>query len=175
MVTVNGATVEGIVDTGACRTMMDVQTARTLGLSTEERDPEGHPRKAPFGKFVGPNSMTSPYEGRVQGAINFCFSGRVTLRLPEIKLTRTDDPLFLLGNDLLGPRRVGWKFMHVGYDPVDGKGVIGFSRDHGSDLEMVELSQAPGSCIFGGDDLQGSVIPRVRGGAWVEEIVDAEE
>ena len=60
--------------------------------------------------------------------------------------------------------------MHVGYDPVSGKGVIGFSRDRGTDLEMVELWQAPGSCIYGGDDLQGSIIPRALGGACVREI-----
>ena len=130
---------ECIVDTGACRTMMDLETARNLGLRAEERDPECHPRKAPFGRFVGPNGQSSPYEGRVQGALMFGFSKRVVLRLPEIKLTRTEQPLFLLGNDLLGPRRVGWKFMHVGYDPVDGRGIIGFSRDRGTDLEMVEL------------------------------------
>ena len=74
VVTVNGSPIECIVDTGACRTMMDVNTARNLGLRTEERDPEDHPRKAPFGRFVGPNGLTSPYEGRVQGAIAFGFS-----------------------------------------------------------------------------------------------------
>ena len=60
--------------------------------------------------------------------------------LPEIKLVRTGDPLFLLGTDLLGPRRVGWKFMHVGYDPVDGRGLIGFSRDRGTGVELVQLA-----------------------------------
>ena len=64
VVTVNGSAVEGIVDTGAGRTMMDVATARALGLKTEERDPDDHPHKAPFGRFMGPNGLFSPYEGR---------------------------------------------------------------------------------------------------------------
>lgn len=187
-ITVNGSSVEGIVDTGACRTMMDVATARSLGLKTEERDPEDHPRKAPFGKFMGPNGELSPYEGRVVGVIIFAFSGRVALRLPEIRLVRTEDPLFLLGTDLLGPRRVGWKFMHVGYHPKDGRGVIAFSRDLGTDQEFVELAQAPGGCIRSGDELQGigapkeewqcfgGYEPRARGGTWIREVpVSAEE
>ena len=61
------------------------------------------------------------------------FSARVTIRLPEIELVRTDDPLFLIGTDILGPRRVGWKFMHVGYCPRQEKGLIGFYRDRGVD------------------------------------------
>ena len=67
LITVNGAPVEGIVDTGACRTMMDVATARSLGMSIEVRDPDAHPKKAPFGRFFGPDSNVRPYDGRSRG------------------------------------------------------------------------------------------------------------
>ena len=67
LITVNGAPVEGIVDTGACRTMMDLDTARALGLLVDER--EG--RRSPFGQFFGPDGNTRPYEGRSRGAVTF--------------------------------------------------------------------------------------------------------
>ena len=126
VVAVGGAAVEGIVDTGACRTMMDITTAKALGLEVEERDPDG--MRCPFGRFFGPDGQPRPYEGRVVGTVVFHFSNRVALRLPEVKLVRGEDPLLLLGTDLLGPRMQGWGFLHVGYHPFDGRGIIAFSR-----------------------------------------------
>ncbi len=167
LVTLQGAAVEGIVDTGACRTMMDIDTARALQLETEERDPDLPLRTAPFGTVTGPAGEVHPYDGRVVGAVAICFSPRVALRLPEIKLVRLREPLLLLGTDLLGPMREGWGFMHVGYDPYDLRGIIGFSKDRGADQEVVELVQAPGACIRGGEgDLQGFAggYPRGWGG-----------
>ena len=67
LITVNGAPVEGIVDTGACRTMMDMNTARALGLLMDERDG----RRAPFGRFFGPDGFPRPYEGRSRGSVTF--------------------------------------------------------------------------------------------------------
>ena len=71
LITINGAPVEGIVDTGAFRTMMDIATARTLGIELEERDPDDHPRKAPFGRFFGPDCAPHPYEGRTLERVVF--------------------------------------------------------------------------------------------------------
>ncbi len=133
LVAICGSTVEGIVDTGACRTMMDINTARALALAVQERDPEDNPRRSPFGRFVGPSGQMHPYEGRVVGPVAFAFSESVVLHLPEVKLVRGYDPLLLLGTDLLSPKWQGWGFMYVGYDPRDLRGVIAFSKDRGAE------------------------------------------
>ena len=67
VVTVNGSPIECIVDTGACRTMMDLDTARALGLLVDER--EG--RRAPFGRFFGPDGNPRPYDGWSRGPVTF--------------------------------------------------------------------------------------------------------
>ena len=105
---------------------MDINTARSLALAFEERDPDSNPRRSPFGKFFSAGGTLHPYEGRVIGAVAFQFSPRVILTLPEVKLVRGDEPLLLLGTDLLVPRQEGWGFMHIGYDPYDMRGIIAF-------------------------------------------------
>ena len=67
------------------------------------------------------------------GPVAFSFSENVVLYLPEVKLVRGDDPLLLLGTDLLSPKWQGWGFMHVGYDPRNLLGVIAFSKDRGAE------------------------------------------
>ena len=143
VVTISGATVEGIVDTGACRTMMDLDTAKALGLPTEERDPKK--QEAPFGRFHGPDGVPRPYEGRIGGGVYLRFSDKVALRIPEVKLIRSGGPLFLIGTDILGPRKEGWTFLNVGYDPKDMVGTLTFGKNKGSVREVVELAQAPGA------------------------------
>ena len=119
LITVDGAVVEGIVDTGACRTMMDLRTAKALGVQLEELG-RGADGKFPFGHFYGPEGVPAPYAGRTKGPVTFRFSSEVQLVLPEVKLVDNPGPLLLLGNDLLGPYRRGWSFLSVGYHKVTG-------------------------------------------------------
>lgn len=118
LITINGAVVEGIVDTGACRTMLDINTARALGVDLEDlRDTKG---SSPFGHFYGPEGVPAPYVGRTRGVTTFQFSGKVKIDLPEVKLVDNPGPLLLLGNDVLSRNREGWQFLSVGYHRVTG-------------------------------------------------------
>lgn len=119
LIAVDGSLVEGIVDTGACRTMMDLRTAKALGVSLEELS-RGKDGSFPFGHFYGPEGVPAPYAGRTKGPVTFRFSKKVSLVLPEVKLVDNPGPLLLLGNDLLAPTRRGWSYLSVGYHKVTG-------------------------------------------------------
>ena len=54
---------EGIGDTGATRTLMDMATARGVGLTMETAHGLG------FGMYFGPGSKEKPYAGRVVGPV----------------------------------------------------------------------------------------------------------
>ena len=124
LITINGAVVEGIIDTGACRTMLDINTARALGVDLE--DLVGKKGSFPFGHFYGPEGVPAPYVGRVKGATTFQFSERVKIDLQEVKLVDNPGPLLRLGNDVLQRNNGGWEFLSVGYHRTTGQWVVVF-------------------------------------------------
>ena len=86
--------VEWLVDTGGARTVADKHTIAKMGLKIEYGD---------FGSFWGLGEVPTSYLGRVPGSITIQFSKEVSMWLPEIKVIDTDEPLLILGNDLLAP------------------------------------------------------------------------
>ena len=56
-----------------------------------------------FGSFWGLGAGPTLYLGRVPGPIIIQFSEEVSMWLLEIKVIDTDEPLLILGNDLLAP------------------------------------------------------------------------
>ena len=54
---------EGIADTGATHTLMDMATARGVGLTVETA------HGLEFGTYFGPGSKEKPYAGRVVGPV----------------------------------------------------------------------------------------------------------
>lgn len=68
---------------------------------------------------------------------------------------RGEDPLLLLGTDLLTPRIHTWGFLHVGYQAKSGRGLIAFTYKMGEEDEMVELAQAPGALVKPGEECLG--------------------
>ena len=54
---------EGIADTGATRTLMDMATAHGVGLTMETA------YSSEFGMYFGPGSKEKPYAGRVVGPV----------------------------------------------------------------------------------------------------------
>lgn len=106
--------VEAILDTGGARSMVDLETAKAMKLDVEKAT-----RKVNFGSFIGPNGRPTYYYGRVKGPITFKFGGDVELTLQELKIIRHEEPLVLVGTDLL----MGWegdatcKFCFVGVHP----------------------------------------------------------
>ena len=91
---VEEAMVEWLVDTGGARTVADKHTIAKMGLKIEYGD---------FGSFWGLGAGPTSYLGRVPGPIIIQFSEEVSMWLPEIKVIDTDEPLLILGNDLLAP------------------------------------------------------------------------
>ena len=91
---VEEAMVEWLVDTGGARTVADKHTIAKMGLKIEYGD---------FGSFWGRGAGPTSYLGRVLGPIIIQFFEEVSMWLPEIKVIDTDEPLLILGNDLLAP------------------------------------------------------------------------
>ena len=63
-----------------------------------------------------------------------------------------EEPLLLIGTDLLTPRIHTWGFWNVGYDARSGRGVISFTLKMGEDSEVVELVHAPGALTQAGEE-----------------------
>lgn len=112
---VNGRLVELMIDTGGARTMVDRNTALTLGLNV--RWSKDNPGIA--GTFSGVSGNTMEYLGVAVGPIKLQFSDRVVLHLDEIKVFDYPEPIILVGTDLLGHTAAApYTFSYVGINPT---------------------------------------------------------
>ena len=103
--------VEGILDTGAACTIMDIDMAKRIGLPVVEE------ARAEFGSFTVPGrSQPIPYPGAVLGPVSIQFSQEVSVEIPLLRLLRHGRPLLLIGADILaGSPKVGqWEFGGMG-------------------------------------------------------------
>lgn len=66
--------VECMLDSGEARTMIDVQTARLIGLDVERPEAGNY-----FGCFYGANAQTTAYASHVRGPIKFKFANGLKL------------------------------------------------------------------------------------------------
>lgn len=122
-----GALMLGLMDTGGARSMIDLPTARRLGLALRLRG-DGEE----FGKFWGPDAVLKDYAGIVPGPVCLRFSEEVTFTLAEVTVIEYGDPIFLVGTDVLGERlmsRPVWEFGYVGLDD-DRQGVTIFRKNN---------------------------------------------
>ena len=83
VVAVNGACMEAIVDTGGCRSMMDLGTAQAAGLKVKLSG-----SGESYGSFYGAAGEVHEYAGIVEGPVELQFSREVKLQLPQIKLLK---------------------------------------------------------------------------------------
>lgn len=81
LLSIEGAFVEAIIDTGGARSMIDYETAKALGLNIQLAD-----ATQSFGSFWGPSGAPCEYFGRVKGPVEIRFSSDVSFRLPELKI-----------------------------------------------------------------------------------------
>ena len=86
---------EGICDTGAACTLMDIATALKVGLPIQVA------RGSEFGTYFGPGSKEKPYAGRIMGPAVLRFGRDVALELNEAKFIHYGEPLLLIGADVL--------------------------------------------------------------------------
>lgn len=116
---VNGCLVEGILDTGAAATIMDMGMAMDLGLKVV-RETQGE-----FGSFTVPGrSQPEAYPGAVIGPVALQMSEDVVVNVPILRLISHGRPLFLIGADVLAgsPSTDQWEFGGVGPQKVMGAG-----------------------------------------------------
>ena len=125
---------EGIGDTGATRSLMDLETARRVGLQIEVA------HGSEFGTYFGPGSKERPYAGRVVGPVVLRFGKEVQLELRELKLIHHSEPLLLIGADVLCGGRAGWTYRAMGVGAA-GKGMIIFAN--GKRTVSLPLVNAP--------------------------------
>ena len=92
VVGIGGACMEAIVDTGGCRSMMDLGTAKAAGLPIKLATPTES-----YGSFYGAAGEVHEYAGIVEGPVMLKFNKEVSLALPSIKLLKGDQPLVLIG------------------------------------------------------------------------------
>ena len=118
LVKVGKGLIEAIVDTGGARSLIDVDTARTLGLDIELAKSNN------MGNFWGPGGEVMGYLGTVRGPIKFQMTRQVTLEAPELKVIKHAEPLLIIGTDVLVDSRNEWRFQYVGIHPEWKKGVI---------------------------------------------------
>ena len=104
--------------------MMDLDSAKKLGLTIQRTDREVH-----FGSWSGPGDKPQYYVGHVPGPVLVRFDAQVVIPLAEVKLIETSEPLIIVGSDLMAPPAVrkGWKFKDIGYDEHD-VGTIRFRK-----------------------------------------------
>ena len=103
--------------------MMNIDWAKKLGLTIQQTDREVH-----YGSWSSPGDKPQYYVGHVPGPVLVRFDAQVVIPLAEVKLIQTNEPLILVGSDLMAPPAVkkGWKFKDIGYDEHD----IGTIRFH---------------------------------------------
>ena len=80
------------------------------------------------GSWSGPGDKLQYYVGHVPGPVLVRFDAQVVIPLVEVKLVKTNEPLILVGSDLIALPAVmkDWKFKDIGYDKHD----IGTIRFH---------------------------------------------
>ncbi len=106
-----------MLDTGGHTSVLDIGSARTLGL-----DVEAATDGKDFGTYYSPGYDTRRYAGIARGPIPIRFSQEVELCVPYIKLIDSEVPVVLLGADVLaGGRARGWDFTGMRME-VNGSG-----------------------------------------------------
>lgn len=144
--TINGVSTDVVVDTGGARTMMDLNTAVLMGLDVEQVPLEKQRglEYYPFGYYVGPGGLPVPYAGRIRGPFGIKFSPRVEMTFPEMRVIAANDPLILIGTDVMkNLNRGSWRFLNVGYHPVSDIGLMQFHLNEGKEVEAVEMVKVP--------------------------------
>ena len=129
-----GAVTEGIADTGGARSLVDLNSAQSLGLNVTRA------KGTEFGTFYGPASELRAYAGVVRGPVAFRFSQEVVVYIRELKVIEHAEPLVLVGANVLCAGHPGWTFRSLGID-WDGQGIISFSR--GKRMRTLPLVSAP--------------------------------
>ena len=118
---VSGALTLGVVDTGSCRTLMDENLARELGLTvTRSRGREFGTYRTPGGDDV------KSYVGIVKGPVLFNLGKGVAFTVENLRVLNHPVPLLLLGADLLrGGRSAGVNFDGISQKTVGPGHVVG--------------------------------------------------
>ncbi len=106
-----------MLDTGGHATVLDVASAKALGLDITYASPEFK-----VGTYYSPGYNSRPYAGAVIGPVPIRFNAEVELCVPYIKLIESNNPVVLLDADVLaGGRACGWDFAGIPIE-VDSKG-----------------------------------------------------
>ncbi len=138
LVTINGNLTEAILDTAGSRTMIDSNTAKTLGLDVTWAGKEDV-----VGTFSGVCG-SAKYAGVLKGPVELRFSDKVVLYLDEIKVFDYKEPLILIGDDLLGHAvRAPYTFCYVGVNPISKEGEVIFYAQESKKYIACELVHAP--------------------------------
>lgn len=127
VVALNGAVVEALMDTGGARSMIDFKTATAMGLPVELASESRH-----FGCFWGPTGTPVNYKGRISGPVTVRFDSEVAIQIAEFKVVEGEEPLVLLGADMMAPahvRKNTWEFEYIGLDQHNRAGVMRFVKD----------------------------------------------
>ena len=95
LVKLGNGVLEAIVDTGGARSLIDLDTAKTLGLEVEMAKSNN------MGNFWGPGGEVMGYSGTVRGPIKFQIAASVYLEAPELKVIKHSEPLLIMGTDVL--------------------------------------------------------------------------
>ena len=112
---------EAIGDTGAARSLVDMGSARSMGLPVQVA------RGSEFGTYFGPGSVEKPYAGRIAGPVAIRLSDEVHLEVSELKVIHHVEPLVLIGADVLCGGHRGWSFRSMGVS-ASGGGLITFAK-----------------------------------------------
>ena len=99
----------GLIDTGACRTIIDTRTADACGLEVV-RAIDGN-----CGSYATPGCGATNYYGVVKGPVKFRFSPEVEVELPWIRVIDHPHCLLLFGADILryGQTMGDWGFVGI--------------------------------------------------------------
>ena len=79
------------------------------------------------------------------GSVHIQFAEDVQMVLLELRVVDSTrkDPLFITGAYMTAPEHPGsWEFLHVGFHPVDRRGVMAFVDGHGNEC-TVDLTHWP--------------------------------
>jgi hypothetical protein len=139
LVTINGNLTEVVLDTAGSRTMLDSNTAKTLGLKVDWAD-----ENSTIGTFSGVGGSALKYAGILKGPVEIRFSDKVVLNLDEVKVFDHPEPIILIGDDLLGhANKTSYTFCYLGVNPVSKEGEIIFYAPEDKKYIACELVHAP--------------------------------
>ncbi len=147
VVGLQGAICNAIIDTGACKSLIDRRLAEAMRLPIEVA------QNNDWGTYIGAGAMEKAYYGGIRGPINVRFDGMVNVALPYLRVIDHSHPILLIGADILRSSHASPGLWHFGGvvnkpTPMEFRSYLIFGHPNYED-RAIQLASCPGPSSVG--------------------------